>query len=150
MRALVVLLALFAFGGVMNEPASAEQAADPKDELVQIEHQWNEALRTKNVAWFGEHLAADVTDISSGNGALRGKADDIAALKADTTTYATLELSGLQVRLEGNVGIVTGVNHITGHDDQGQKFEVRLSFTDTYIKRGGRWLAWASQHTRVR
>ena len=134
----------------MNTPASAKQAADPKDELIQIEHQWNEALRTKNVAWFEEHLAEDVTDITSGNGALHGKADDIASLKADTTTYETLDLSGLQVRLEGNVGIVIGVNHITGHDDQGQKFDVRLSFTDTYIKKNGRWLVWASQHTRVR
>jgi ketosteroid isomerase-like protein len=69
---------------------------------------------------------------------------------ADTTTYETLEFSDLKVRLEGNVGIVTGVNHITGHDDQGQKFDVRLSFTDVYIKREDRWLVWASQHTRIR
>ena len=47
-------------------------------------------------------------------------------------------------------GIVTGMNHLRGHDEQGQGFDVRLSFTDTYIKRHGHWQAWASQHTRVR
>jgi hypothetical protein len=28
--------------------------------------------------------------------------------------------------------------------------EVKLAFTDTYIKRDGRWQVWASQHTRIR
>jgi len=118
--------------------------------LVQMERQWNEALRTKNAAWFEENLAADVTDINSGNGALSTKSDDIAAIKTDTTAYETLELSDLKVRVEGNAAVVTGVNHLKGRDDQGGAFDVRLSFTDTYIKRNGRWLVWASQHTRVR
>ena len=43
-----------------------------------------------------------------------------------------------------------GMSHIRGHDEQGKSFDVRLSFTDTYIRRHGRWQAWASQHTRVR
>jgi ketosteroid isomerase-like protein len=130
-------------------PASI-RAEDAKAALLQLEREWNEALKTKNVAWFEKNLAEDMTDVSSGNGALHTKAEDIAALKADTTTYEKLEFSELNVRIEGNVGIVTGVNHITGHDEQNQKFDVRLRFTDTYINRNGRWLVWASQHTRMR
>ena len=90
------------------------------------------------------------TDISSGSGALSTKAEDIANLKTDKTVYESLELSNLRVRIEGNAGVVTGVNHIKGHDEHGQTFDVKLSFTDTYIKRHRRWQAWASQHTRVR
>jgi len=56
----------------------------------------------------------------------------------------------LQVRIEGNAGIVTGVNHLKGKNENGEAFDVKLSFTDTYIKRDGRWLVWASQHTRLR
>jgi ketosteroid isomerase-like protein len=118
--------------------------------LLQMEHEWNDALKTKRVAWFERNLASDVTDISSGDGALRTKAEDIAAMKADKTIYESLELSNLRVRVEGNAGIVTGINHIKGRDEQGQAFDVRLSFTDTYIKRDGRWQVWATQHTRVR
>ena len=118
--------------------------------LLRMEHEWNEALRTRDVAWFERNLADDVTDISSGNGALHTKAEDIEALKRDKTVYESLELSDLRVRVEGSAGVVTGVNHIRGRDEQGQAFDVRLSFTDTYIKRDGRWQVWASQHTRVR
>jgi ketosteroid isomerase-like protein len=132
---------------------STDEAGQPPAEqsiLLRLEHEWNEALRTRDVAWFERHLASDVTDISSGNGALHTKTEDIAALKTDKTLYESLELSDLKARVEGSAGIVTGVNHIKGHDDQGQAFDVRLSFTDTYIKRDGRWQVWASQHTRIR
>ncbi|MDQ3743896.1 MAG: nuclear transport factor 2 family protein, partial [Acidobacteriota bacterium] len=117
---------------------STDEADQPPAEqslLLRLEREWNEALRTRDVAWFERNLAGDVTDISSGNGALHTKTEDIAALKADKTVYESLELSDLKARVEGSAGIVTGVNHIKGHDDQGQAFDVRLSFTDTYIKR---------------
>lgn len=123
---------------------------DDKSILLQMEREWNEALRTRDVAWFERNLASDVTDISSGNGARHTKAEDIEAVKADKTVYESLELSDLQARVEGIAGVVTGVNHIKGRDEQGQPFDVRLSFTDTYIKRDGHWQVWASQHTRVR
>jgi ketosteroid isomerase-like protein len=126
------------------------QPADDKNVLLQIEHGWNLALKNKDVSWFEQNLADDLTDTSSGNGALHSKVEDIAALKKDNTVYDSLELSNLQVRIEGNAGIVTGVNHLKGKDENGEVFEVKLSFTDTYIKRNGRWLVWASQHTRLR
>jgi len=120
------------------------------DVLKQMEHQWNEALKSHDAAWFEKNLADDFTDISSGNGALTTKTEDIANLKTDKTVYEILELSNLHARIEGNAGVVTGINHIKGHNEIGEGFEVRLSFTDTYIKRQGRWQAWASQHTRIR
>jgi ketosteroid isomerase-like protein len=129
---------------------SFAQTADDKDVLLQIEQGWNLALKNKDVSWFEQNLADDLTDTSSGNGALHTKAEDIAALKKDKTVYDSLELSNLQVRIEGNTGIVTGVNHLRGRDEKGEAFDVKLSFTDTYIKRDGRWLVWGSQHTRVR
>ena len=118
--------------------------------LIAMEREWNEALKSHNAAWFEKNLADDFTDISSGSGELSGKAEDIPNLKTDKTIYDSLELSDLRGRIEGNAGVVTGVNHIKGHDEQGQTFDVRLSFTDTYTKRHGHWQAWASQHTRVR
>jgi ketosteroid isomerase-like protein len=150
---LVIFLSVLTSGTVMSAPVESGRKDSLQDDvavLVQMERQWNEALRTKNAAWFEENLAADVTDINSGNGALSTKSDDIAAIKTDTTAYETLELSDLKVRVEGNAAVVTGVNHLKGRDGQGGTFDVRLSFTDTYIKRNGRWLVWASQHTRVR
>jgi ketosteroid isomerase-like protein len=124
--------------------------SDDESTLLRMEREWNDALRTRNVAWFEQNFASDVTDISSGDGSLHTKTEDIAALKANRTVYESLELSDLRVRVEGSAGVVTGVNHLKGHDEQGQAFDVRLSFTDTYIRRRGRWQVWATQHTRLR
>jgi ketosteroid isomerase-like protein len=125
-------------------------AADDKSQLLEMERQWNEALKTHNVAWVEKAFAEDITDISSGSGALHSKPEDIAMMKADKTVYETLELSDLKARVEGNAGIVTGINHLKGCDESGQEFDIRLAFTDTYIKRDGRWQVWATQHTRVK
>lgn len=125
-------------------------AADDNSQLLDIERQWNEALKTHNVAWIEKNFAEDMTDISSGNGALHSKTEDIAMMKDDKTAYESLELSDLKARVEGNAGIVTGVNHLKGRDETGQPFDIRLAFTDTYIKRDGRWQVWATQHTRVK
>jgi ketosteroid isomerase-like protein len=139
--------------GTSSMGTEIERVVLPEDNgsaLIQMEQQWNEALKAHNLAWFEKSLADDFTDISSGNGTLSTKEEDIANLKVDKTVYESLELSNLRARVEGNAGVVTGVNHIKGHDEQGKTFDVRLSFTDTYIRRHGRWQAWASQHTRVR
>ena len=126
------------------------QSADDKNALLQMEQGWNLALKNKDFSWFEQNLAEDLTDTSSGSGALHTKAEDIVTLKQDKTVYDSLELSNLQVRIEGNTGVVTGVNHLKGRDEKGEAFDVKLSFTDTYIKREGRWMVWASQHTRLR
>ena len=148
---LVIVSATNIFGQERNMSMNAAgQTSDDQSTLLRLEHEWNEALKTRDAAWFERNLASDVTDTSSGNGARHTKAEDIAALKADKTIYESLELSDLKARVEGSAAVVTGVNHIKGHDEQGQAFDVRLSFTDTYIKRDGRWQVWASQHTRVR
>ena len=70
----------------------AARSRDDGSALIRMEHEWNAALRTRDAAWFERNLAHDVTDISSGNGALHTKAEDIEALKADKTVYESLDL----------------------------------------------------------
>src|SRR5437868_11644408 len=59
----------------------ASRSPDDGSALLRMEHEWNEALKARDVAWFERNLASDVTDISSGNGALHTKTEDIEALK---------------------------------------------------------------------
>ena len=121
---------------------------DPGSELTDLEQQWCKALKEGDAHWFEQNLADDYTSISSGDGSLHHKKDEIAGMKSSTVVYESLELSDLVARIEGNAGVVTGVNHIKGHDKDANTFEMRLAFTDTYIRRAGRWQVWASQHTR--
>lgn len=140
---------LFLFLAITATTALAEPTAD-QTSLLEVERQWNQALKNHDAAWIEKNFAADATDISSGNGALHSKPEDVAMMKADKTVFETLELSDLKARVEGNAGIVTGINHLKGHDETGQEFDLRLAFSDTYIKRDGRWQVWATQHTRVK
>lgn len=117
--------------------------------LLRMEREWNEALQKRDVSWFEQNLAGDMTAISSSNGARSTKAEEVEGVKSDKTTYVSLDLSFLKARVEGNAGIVTGMNHIRARDEKGQSLELKLAFTDTYIKRDGRWQVWASQHTRI-
>ena len=117
--------------------------------LLRMEHEWNEALQKRDIAWFEQNLAGDMTSISS-SGERTTKAEEVAGAKADKTVYTSLELSFLKSRVEGNAGIVTGMNHIRAKDEQGQSMDLMLAFTDTYIKRDGRWQVWSSQHTRIK
>jgi ketosteroid isomerase-like protein len=125
-------------------------AAADEQTLLRMENDWNEAMQNHDITWFEKNLAGDMTAISSGNGARSTKAEEIEGMKTDRTKYESLELSFLKARVEGNAGIVTGMNHIRARDEQGQVVEMKLAFTDTYIKRDGHWQVWASQHTRIK
>jgi ketosteroid isomerase-like protein len=140
---------LFLFIALTTTTALAGPNAD-QTSLLEMERQWNQALKNHDAAWIEKNFAADATDISSGNGALHSKTEDVAMLREDKTVYETLELSETKARVEGNAGIVTGINHLKGRDETGQEFDLRLAFTDTYIRRDGRWQVWATQHTRVK
>ena len=126
------------------------QIDDDKAMITRLEHEWLEAIKAHNFAWFERNFASDCTEVNSGDGAIKTKAQDIADFKADKTVFETLEFEDLKVRVEGNAAVANGITHIIAHDDKGQKFDVRLRFTDTWIKRDGRWQVWAAQHTRVR
>lgn len=104
------------------------------------------------MAWFEKNYAADASDVNSRTGEIHTKAQEIEAMKADKSVLESLELSDLNVRVDGNAAVVTGVNHVKGRDAQSKPFERRTRFTDTF-KRDGRWLVMGyagDQHSPVR
>jgi ketosteroid isomerase-like protein len=117
--------------------------------LLYMENDWNEAAKKKDTGWFERNFAADATEVASRTAALQTKAEAIASMKTDKTVLESVELSEANVRVDGNVAIVTGVNRVRGRDEQGKSFDRRVRFTDTFIKRDGRWQVWASQGTII-
>jgi ketosteroid isomerase-like protein len=114
-----------------------------------MENDWNEASLKKNVAWFEKNYADDASDVLSRTGAIQTKGEAIASMKTDKTVLESLDLSEVSPRVDGNAAIVTGVIRVRGRDDQSKPFDRRVRFTDTFIKRDGRWQVWASQGTRI-
>jgi len=150
---LAALSALIIGGGLSlltNARAVSAGGEDDKTAITRLEHEWLGALKAYDYAWFERNFGSDCTEVSSGDGALKPKEQDIADFKADKTVFETVEFDDLKIRVEDNAAVANGVTHIVAHDEQGQRFDVRLRFTDTWIKRDGRWQVWAAQHTRIR
>ena len=118
--------------------------------LRYLEAEWNDADMSHDLAWFENNYASDYSSVSSHNGALSNKKEDIEDSKTSKTKTESLDLSELNVRVEGDAAVVTGVNHVKGRDEKNTAFDSNIRFTDTFIKRNGRWLAWATQGTEIK
>jgi ketosteroid isomerase-like protein len=115
--------------------------------LLYMEREWNDADLARDFAWHERNYSDDFTGISSRTGALSDKGEDIASSK--TSTLKSADLSDLDVRVEGDTAVVTGINHVKGTDAKGAAFDRKVRFTDTFVKRDGRWLVWATQGTTI-
>jgi ketosteroid isomerase-like protein len=136
-------------GGRWQVVSNAGHPLDDQGVLAYMEREWNDAALKHDASWFERNYAFDASDISSRTGAIMTKAQAVADARTDKTTFQSLELSDLNVRIEGNTAVVTGVNHEVGRDAQGKVMDRRVRFTDVYIKRDGRWQVWATQGTLI-
>ncbi len=122
---------------------------DESAALGYLERKWSNADIKRDVSWFEQNYAADYSSISSRTAKLTNKAEELADFKNDKSRTESAELSEMNIRVDGNMAVVTGVNHVKGRDEKGQPFDRRVRFTDTFIKRDGRWQVWATQGTRI-
>ena len=136
-------------GGKWQAVSSANHSLDDYGVLMYLEHDWNNAYKTRDVSWFEKNYAADYSNVSSGTGKIYTKASDLAEFKTDKSVTESAELSEMNIRVDGSTAIITGINHVKGRDEKGQPMDYRLRFTDTFIKRDGRWQVWATQGTRI-
>lgn len=136
-------------GGKWLAVSNVGHPINDQQRLVYMELDWNAAAKRHDADWVAQNYAPFASDISSRTGGIENKAQAVESAKTDKTVFDFLEVSGLNTRVEGDVGVVTGVNHVKGKDAQGKPFDRRVRFTDTFIKRDGRWQVWATQGTTI-
>jgi len=136
-------------GGKWLAVSNVGQPVNEQQQLAYMELEWNDAAKRHDASWFENNYAPFASDVSSRTGGIQTRAEAAESAKTDKVAYDALELSGLNTRVEGDVGIVTGINHVKGTDAQGKAFDRKVRFTDTFIKRDGRWQVWATQGTTI-
>ncbi len=150
--ALGVAALTVAFGQAGAKRATREDRV--VEEIKRMDRQWIiEAYSSKDLKDFDRIVAEDFL-ITGSNGKILNKAQKRANVVADYTEPAPgaifkIEESSARVRVFDKIAISTGCI-IENYTYKGNKINDRVYFTNTYLKRGGRWQVVASQFTRIR
>ncbi len=128
-------------GAATLDPARAREG------LIQLEQAYSKALITKDRVFLESYYAPD---FRGGNWmGFWTKSTMLKAVLDDRYSVRSMELSYLQVRIVGTLGIVQGVStevtRVDGEDTSG-----RWSFTDVFDFRDDRWVAIASHTSELK
>ena len=122
------------------------QAVSAEQTLKDLEQQWLEAFKNRDAATL-RRILADGFIFTGDEGNLYNKTQYMAAIM-QAIKVDSYNVDEMTVRVYGDTGIVagrwTGKFTIEGKDASGA-----FRFTDTFVKRLGRWQAIASQDTRI-
>lgn len=140
--ALLCLLALSHAGG-----QKASTMTNVEVEIKKLEQDWAQAVVKEGAASVDQYEVDDVitTDPS---GRVTGKAEDKTDLSSGDYKIQSEELSDLTVHVYGNTAVATATNAMKG-TYKGRDISGKYRFTDTWVKRSGKWQVVASQYTKV-
>jgi len=143
-RMLAVLTMVMAVGpGVAAQDAHSRTVED----ILAMEHRWNEARAHADVATLERILVADWT-VTHANGTTDTKAKYLADLKSGARTFAgAVTESDMSVRFYGDTAVASGSSQSTVTLN-GQAQGGALHFTRVYVKRGGEWKMIVSHATQ--
>lgn len=140
--ALLIALLLTSICGFSVAQTAAEK------EVLQFERDACKAFLDADPVALERVLTADFT-LTLSNGDVSTRADEINDLRSGKVHYDVFENYDMIARLYGdNVGIVLGKTRVKG-TAEGKPFDRNVQFTDTLIKRDGRWQLAAGHVSRL-
>ena len=117
-------------------------------ELKTIEQGWLDAYMKSDPA-FIKNLEADDYTIIEPDGAVSTKDQDVKSVTNKTFVLKSATMSDFKCRMIGeNVAVVTAMLKMSGSDD-GKEFSGDFRGIDVFEKKGCKWMAVASQLTKV-
>ena len=130
--------------------SSAAQLSQSEQEVRKLEREWLDAYEQHDAVAMDRVLADDFK-LTQSSGATQTKADIMAALKVARDTSRPepkFSTEDVRSRVEGDTVILTG-RFIQRMERDGQTRTMEAQYTDTYMKRQGRWQVVASLMTRI-
>ena len=143
MRYAALALALAVVG---NLAISAQ--SKPEQELLKLEDDWCTADLKQDAALLGRILATDFTSVGS-RGGTNTRESTLAGYKDKTSSTTACANSNMKVRIYGDAAVVTGTSTASGTYKGAAYKDRQALWTDTFIRRDGRWQCVASQATVV-
>jgi len=119
-----------------------------QQEVLQFEREACKAFLDADVAMLERVLTPEFTRTLS-NGEVSTRADEINELRTGKVHYDVFENYDMLARLYGNdTAVVLGKTRVKG-TAEGKPFDRVVQFTDTLIKRDGRWQLAAGHVSRI-
>jgi len=100
-----------------------------------------------DAAALDQYEADDIVNTDP-SGHANDKAQDKKDLSSGDVKFESLEIRDMKVRAFGNAAVATGTNDVKV-SVKGQDLSGAYRFTDTWVKRNGKWQCVASQATKV-
>ena len=136
-------LAVVASSAVLH----AQDVKSDQQVLMELERAWDAAFH-KQDAKFIETLLAEEFIATYGDGTRGDKSKEL-SLALDTSQQVdSSRLDEFIIKIFGNTAVVWFTQHLVG-PVKGKPTEVTYRYVDVWVNRSGRWLAVASQSTRV-
>jgi hypothetical protein len=116
--------------------------------VLEFEHEACRAFLAADVAGLERVLTPDFT-LTLSNGQVSTRANEIDELRSGKVHYDVFENYDMKARVYGDdIAVVLGRTHVKGVSD-GTPFDRVVQFTDTLIKRDGRWQVAAGHVSRL-
>jgi len=142
-RMLAVLTMVMAVGPGVG----AQNAHSRVEEILAMEHRWNEARAHADIATL-ERILVDDWTVTHANGTTDTKAKYLGDLKSGARTFAgAVTESDMSVRFYGDTAVASGSSQSTVTLN-GQAQGGALHFTRVYVERGGEWRMVVSHATQ--
>ena len=142
-RVLGVVAALLA----MSAAARAQDVKSDQQVLIELEQLWDAAFHRGDAKYI-ETLLADEFIATYGDGSRGDKAKELSLASDNRQQVDSSRLDEFIVKTFGNTAVVWFTQFLVGPVN-GKPTEVRYRYVDVWVNRGGRWLAVASQSTRL-
>ena len=120
-------------------------AGSDRDALLAAQHQWLEGYNHRDAKAVAA-VEADDFRITMPDGNIQTKADQLAALNRSVPAGATYEIAteSTEARVYGTAAVLTGVVVEKGSFPGEKPFSQRSRYTDTWIRKDGKWRVVAS------
>ncbi len=128
--------------------AGAAFAASPEQALIDVENAWAKAYPTADTAAIASHLGDERVG-QSDSPARYTKAAFLADIKSGKLAIKAITLKDMKVHVLGTTAVVMGYDDETSSWGK-ENTSGTYSWIDVFVNRGGKWVAIASQITKVK
>ena len=139
---------------VLHSILSSASAATSKpisieEEIKRLDHKWAQAYVKSDIPTLQELMSDElVTTDATGTTFLKGKEQDIEGVRNGSISYEVFKIEDVKVKAHGDTAIAVGRFSMKGKAGK-KEFSGRYAYTETWIKRSGKWQAIAEHITSI-